>query len=73
MTIRSDMDWVFTCAIDESAGLKDECVCGEINMRHCPVHQEQDCGCRSSATCPRHLEETDLTLEPTRFGAQVGE
>lgn len=31
-----------------------------------------NCECRSSSTCAGHLEEAELTLQPTRFGGQVG-
>ena len=36
-----------------------------------PVRDEDDCGCRSSATCADHLAEVDLTLEHVPMGEQT--
>lgn len=33
--------------------------------------RDEDCGCRTGATCPDHLNETDFTLEHVPMGAQT--
>lgn len=36
-----------------------------------PRRDEDDCGCRSSATCARHLADADLTLTAVPMGTQT--
>jgi hypothetical protein len=45
------------------------CVCCQLDTTCAQLGD--NCTCRTSATCPQHLEEADLTLEPTKFGSQT--